>query len=281
MAIECDRYGFFNGIYGLEQSNWANYWRGIIPDGVLAQPDGKPQPTPPMEVYVPTQGMGMSVYVRPGQAMVDNHRVWLTTQKTLSIAKHGSRPRIDMVVLRVTYGNTGKSIVELDVKTGAEATSPEAPTLVTNTGGTYELALARITIGAGTTNIYPADITDMRYVYKLGNDSVTTFTTTTSNNKTTATVNCVNDIEYRCATALHSIIINLPSNPNDTFITGVCFTANASFSGVTFRKGGTNTDVKVIGDSLTMNSKRYNLIIWWDSGFNQYWCASKGVAAYE
>lgn len=270
MAIECDRYGFFNGIYGLEQSNWANYWRGIIPDGVLAQPDGKNQPTPPMEVYVPTQGMGMSVYVRPGQAMVDNHRVWLTTQKTLSIAKHGSLPRIDLVVLRVTYGNTGESIVELDVKTGAEATNPSVPTPVTNTGGTYELALARIAVSASATTILPANITDMRYVYKLGNDSVTTFSETS--------VTCVNDIEYRNASAIGSLIVNLPANPNDTFITGVCFTTNASFSGVTFRKGGTNTNVKIIGDTLSMKSKRYNLIIWWDSGFNQYWCASKGVA---
>ena len=34
--IDCDRYGFFNGILGIEQSNWANFWRGIIPDGIIA-----------------------------------------------------------------------------------------------------------------------------------------------------------------------------------------------------------------------------------------------------
>ena len=265
MAIECDRYGFFNGIYGLEQTNWASYWRGIIPDGVLAQQGNE------MQVYVPNTGMGMQVYVDTGQAMVDNHRVWLTTKKTVAIAGHGLLPRIDLVVIRVTYGNSGESLAELDVKTGTEATNPSAPDPIKNTGGTYELPLARIYVSESAETILPSNVTDMRYVYKIGNDSVTTFTDNS--------VTCVNDIEYRNQDELGSLTINLPGNPNDTYITGVCFTTNGSFSGVTFRKGGNSyTDMRIIGDALTMKNKRYNVVIWWDSGFGQYWCASKGVA---
>lgn len=264
MAIACDRFGFFNGIYGLEQSNWANYWRGIIPDGVVAQFDNE------LEVSVPAQGMGMQVYVKKGQAIVDNHRIWITSQKTLPIAEHGLLPRKDLIVIRVTYGNSGESTAVLDVKTGVEATDPVAPDPVKNTGGTYELPLAVITVTETATTILPANITDMRYVYKLGNDSVTTFTL--------PEVTCGNDIEYRNSEPIDSLTVNLPSNPNDTFITGVCFTTTENFSGVTFRKGGTAyTTMKIIGDTLTMKNKRYNLIIWWDSGFGEYWCVSKGV----
>ncbi len=265
MAVECDRYGFFNGIYGLEQSNWANYWRGIIPDGVLAQFDEE------MAVTVPSQGMGMQVYVRKGQAIVDNHRVWITSNKVVPIANHGLLPRKDLVVLRVTYGNSGESKVVVDVKTGTEASNPVAPNVAKNTGGTYELPLAEVAVSNTATTILPADITDRRYVYKLGNDSVTTFTGTE--------VTCGNDIEYRNKYAINSLTINLPSNPNDTFITGVCFSSGGSFTGVTFRKGGSAyTSMKIVGDVLTMKNKRYNLVIWWDSGFDQYWCVSKGVA---
>lgn len=264
MAIECDRYGFFNGILGLEQSNWANYWRGIIPDGVISQQGNE------MQVYVPTQGMGMMIYVDTGQAMVDNHRVWVTTRKLLPLAESGALDRIDLVVLRVTYGNSGESLVEIDVKTGTEASTPYAPEVIKNTGGTYEMPLAAIRIAAGATTILPANVTDRRYVYKLGNDTITPFSGTS--------VTCNNDIEYRNNNSINNLTINLPNDPNDTYITGINFTASGNFSGVTFRKGvNAYSSIKIIGDPLTLKSRRYNLVIWWDSGFGQYWCASKAV----
>ena len=264
MAIECDRYGFFNGIYGLEQANWANYWHGIIPDGVIAQQKNE------MNVYKDEADAGMVVRVNTGEAMVDNHRIWITVPKQVQLADSGSLNRYDLIVARVTYGNSGESIAELDAKTGTEANAPIAPVPVKNTGGTYEIPLAKIYVKAGIRRIYTSDITDMRYVYKLGNDSVTTFTT--------EEVTCGNDIEYRNEAAIGSLTINLPGNPNDTFITGVCFTTNASFAGVTFRKGGNAySGMRIIGDALSSKNKRYNLVIWWDSGFGQYWCASKGV----
>ena len=108
MAL-CDRYGFFNGIYGIEQVNWANYWRGIIPDGIL---------------HGYGSGMWVSAYqgttvqVGTGQAMVDNHRVWITTSKYIDLETGDNGAHIDRIVLRVTYGNTGESTVEVVAKKG-------------------------------------------------------------------------------------------------------------------------------------------------------------------
>lgn len=274
MATECDRYGFFNGIYGLEQSNWANYWRGIIPDGVIALQGDQ------MEVYAVTGGEGMYVRVKSGQAMVDNHRIWLNTEKKIEVAESDlSHNRYDLVVIRVTYGNDKVSIAELDVKTGEAAANPVAPTPVKVTGGTYELPLAIIQVDKNVHTIVPNKVRDVRYVYKIGNDSVTTFT----NNSIT----CTNDIEYRRTNPIgqnssEGLIINLPATPNDTYITGVCFSSGANFSGVTFRKGGTGFTPKLVGDALSIKNKRYNLVIWWDSGHGssgQYWCLGKAVDA--
>lgn len=264
MSVACDRYGFFNGVYGLEQSNWANYWRGIIPDGVLAQQDDE------LKVTTSTS-LRMGIRVKRGQAMVDNHRVWVSTEKELEIAQASSaNGRIDMVVVRVTYGNDGESIAELDVKTGVVAANPVAPTPTKVTGGTYEIPLALINVAKNKTIISASDITDIRYVYKLGNDSVTEFTTNS--------VTCTNDIEYRNSSAINSLTINLPGTPNDTYITGVCFTTSSSFSGVSFTKGGSGYNgMKIVGDALSIKNKRYNLVIWWDSGYGHYWCISKAV----
>ena len=92
-------------------------------------------------------------------------------------------------------------------------------------------------------------------------------------------MSCSNDIEYRNANAIDSLEITLPENPNNTFITGVNFTSSASFTGVTFKKGAETYTPKCIGDILTLISRRYNLVIWWDSGYDQYLCVSKAVSA--
>ena len=252
---ECDRYGFFNGILGLEQANWANYWRGIIPDGVIS---GQGQE---MEVYA--QSDGMKVHVRTGSAIIDNHRAWVTKEKEVLLAPATGSARNDLVVLRVTYGNSGESKIELTAKTGDTS-------LVTVTGGVYEVPLAKVYVSANAVTITAGNVTDMRYVYKLGNDSVTTFSGTS--------LSCKNDIEYRASTtALSSLQITLPQNPNDTFITGVCFTSASSFGGITFRKGSTGITPKLVGDSTSLPNKRYNMVIWWDSGCQQYWSAVKAI----
>ena len=251
---ECDRYGFFNGILGIEQSNWAQYWKGVLPDGVVAGIGNE------MEVYA--QSDGMKVHVRTGEAMVAGHRAWVNQEKEIDIAANTSgSTRTDGIMLRVTYGNTGESKIEVIAKTGA--TSPTQ-----TIGNIYEMLMATVTVPNGAVTIPAGNVTDRRYVFKLSMETVNGFSGTS--------VTPLNDREYRNNTAIGSLTINLPGNPHPSFITGVCFKSNASFSGVTFRKGGSAySTMKVIGDVLTLKSKKYNMVIWWDGEY--YWCTSKGA----
>ena len=265
MAIKCDRYGFFNGIYGLEQKNWADYWRYIIPDGVIAGEKNE------MEVVASTTYVS-GVSIKPGSAMVDNHRVWINAQKELQLPAAGSQNRIDLIVLRAVYGNSGESKVELDVITGAAAASPSQPQLTKVTGSKYEIPLARVYRPAGNNNV-AGQITDMRYVFHLpsDDDTVSAF----SGNS----VVCQNDREHRNNSALTSLTVYLPANPCKTFITGVCFSTASSFSGITFRKGtpssSTTINQKTMGDTLNLVNRRYNMVIWWDGV--QYAVAVKSI----
>lgn len=263
-AVICDKFGFFNGLYGIEQSNWANYWRGIVPDGVLGGFGNE------LEVYAMSDGM--RVHVKTGQAMVDNHRAWVTSEKELTIdTADSTNPRLDLVVLRVVYANAKESKVYVDVKTGTPAAAPVLPSLTQVTGETYEIPLAQVLVEAGVVTIASGTITDLRYVYKMPSDSVTTFSSVHLSPK--------NDIEYRAAgsSPLASLEITLPANPNDTFITGVCFTSSSTFSGITFLKGSAAITPKVVGDALNLSGKRYNMVIWWDSGCSEYWAAVKAA----
>ena len=263
MAINCDRFGFFNGIYGLEQANWANYWRGIIPDGIIAGIKNE------VEV-VPSNTYVSGVSIKTGEAMVDNHRVWINAQKELQLpAASTDNNRIDLVVLRAVYGNSGASKVEIDCITSSVAASPVRPTMTKVTGNKYEIPLAAIYRPRSDNAITTDRISDLRYVFCLpGDESLVAPFSGTS-------VTVKNDREHRNNTAIANLTINLPANPLPTFITGVCFKTGASFSGVTFRKGSSAHNPKVTGDTLTMLNKKYNLVIWWDGEF--YNVASKAV----
>lgn len=253
--IRCDRYGFFNGIYGIEQSNWANFWRGIIPDGIVAGQDDE------LEVYTASAGEGMQVRVKTGQALVDNHRAWVTSEKVLTIsAADSTNPRIDLIVLRATYGNRGQSRITIATKEGTPAASPEAPELTQTTGGTYEVVLAQIAVSAGTTNILPENITDLRFIYHLSGVAATSF----SGNALTVQ----NDWEYRCSdTSLSSLAITLPDNPSDIWQCSVVFSSGSSFSGISFLRNGTTYTPKLQGVSTNLVSQRYNLLIFWDGAY--------------
>lgn len=266
MAQQCDKYGFFNGVMGIEQSNWANYWRGLIADGIIARQGDE------MEVYVPVAGEGMQIRIKTGQAMVDNHRAWLTTEKILPLENADTtNPRIDLVVLRAVYGNEGESVIYVDVKTGTPAASPAVPDLTQVSGETYEIPLAQIAVGKSVTTIIPSNITDLRYVFQLPKDKVSAFTGTT--------VTLKNDYEYRNSSAISSLVVNLPQNPNPTFIAQVNFTSSSSFSAVTVNRGSTKisgtSNLKLKGDALTVPSRRYNITFYWDGSY--YWAACAAV----
>ena len=264
-AVECDKYGFFNGVMGLEQANWANYWYPIFGDAILAAYGNE------MEAYAVTGGEGMYVRVKTGQAIIAGHRVWVNSEKKLAVsASNASNPRKDLIVVRVVYGNTGASKVYLDVKAGTPAASPVAPSLTQNIGTTWEYSLGTVDVPAGTSNILPENVRWHAYVGRFNNNAgmVSTFSSTS--------VTCKRDKEYRCTTALSSLTVNLPNYPHDTFITSVRFPSASSFSGVTIKKGSTTisgtTSLLLKGDSLNLASKTYELVIWWDG--SKYWCAS-------
>lgn len=268
MAINCDRYGFFNGIYGLEQANWANYWRNIIPDGILAGVKDE------MEI-VPSQTYVSGVSIKAGEAMVDNHRVWINVQKELQLPNAStSNNRIDLVVLRAVYGNSGASKVELDCISSLVQASPAVPTMTKVTGSKYEIPLASIYRPRADNAVNVARITDMRYVYHLpaDNDVIEGFSGDS--------VVCKNDREYRNNNPLTSLTVYLPVNPSSTFISSVCFsTSSSSFSGITFRSGtpssSTVINQKTMGDTLNLLNRRYNMMIWWDGV--QYAVAVKSI----
>lgn len=265
-AVVCDRFGFFNGIYGIEQSNWANYWRGIVPDGVLGGFGNE------LEVYAMSDGM--RVHVKTGQAMVDNHRAWVTSEKELTIdTADSTNPRLDLVVLRCVYANSKESKVYVDVKTGTPAATPELPSLTQVTGETYEIPLAQVLVGAGVVTIASGTITDLRYVFHLPADSADSFSGTTLTVK--------NDHEYRNPTAIGSLTVILPEDPHETFMCSVCFASSSAFTSVTVMRGTGTTisgtsNLKLKGDALTLPSRRYNIVFYWDGSY--YWAASAAVA---
>ena len=276
MAQTCNKFGFFNGIYGLEQSNWAYYWKNVIPDGVLVGVRN--------EMEVVNHGTDKAkIVVSTGEAFVDNHRAWITTAMTFTLPnKPTANDRWDAVVLRAVYGNSGESRIEVDIIVGAEAVNPSYPTLTKVTGSKYEIPLAYIYRRKTSLGIEISDIQDARYLFHIpGDDAVTEGFTGNS-------VTLKNDKEFRNNTPVSSLTVYLPKNPLPTFISGFNFTTTDGFTGVTWRRGAPvkhdaiwnyeNVDmsknlVNVLGDVMTMKNKRYNVIVWWDG--NQFMAASK------
>lgn len=292
MGQICDKYGFFNGIYGIEQANWADYWKGVIPDGVVAGSGMEVSGHKEMEVYY---SGGMAVNVAPGEAMVDNHKAWIMTRKHLTFDDADAEdPRIDSVILRVIYGNDGESVIELDVKKGKSAQNPVPPTLTQVTGTEYEYSLADIYIRANTGNILSGDITDKRYVFSMAAGAITPFKEETLYDDDQRVykeciLNVLDGREYRATnTITNEIIINLPTTPVSTFMCELDFTTGRDsveetvdgekittefeFNAITFKRN--NADYRIRCSNLLITTgARYNLLIWWDGVY--YWADCK------
>ena len=291
-----DKYGFFNGIFGIEQANWAEYWKGVIPDGVVANSGALVNGHHELEVYY---AGGMQVYVAPGEVMVDNHKAWLDVRRTLLIAESDSTDdRIDTVVVRVIYGNEGESVVELDVKTGTASQTPTAPSLTQQTGNIYEYALANILVNAGTGSIDSTRITDQRYVFSMSSGSITPFTEEEYHDENERVarrcqLTVLDGREYRASDIIYNNIeVILPSNPNSTFMCEIVYTTGTksvtetvlgtevvtefSYNGIVFKRNGSTYDVKCSNMIVTAGA-RYNILIWWDGMF--FWADCKAVVA--
>lgn len=248
--------GFFNNIWPLNQTNWASYFAPSVSDGVMLGIGN--------EMEVTANGSGMQVYVKTGECRVRSHRGYLGSQATLAIdTANSTNPRWDLVVARVTYGTT--STMELAVKTGTPAaSSPSVPAPTQTAGSVWEIPLAQVYVAAGAHSIASTDVRDRRFVYRAQMDSATAFSSTS--------VTLKNQRIFRNSSAVSSLTINVPAYVNDTFIAEVDFTSGSSFSGVVFKQAGSTITPKLGGDALTMVSKRYNIIVWWDGSY--WWAAA-------
>lgn len=129
---------------------FAKYFSTFIGNGVF------PNPSTGLQVIA---GDNMTVVVKPGNGWIDGYFLHSDSDHVLQLdIADGVLKRIDRVVMRLNHLTRQ---IEIDVKKGAFATNPVAPTLQRDTDA-YELALADISINNGVTQITQAAITDMR-----------------------------------------------------------------------------------------------------------------------
>ena len=130
--------------------DWAWYFSTFIGNGVF------PKPTDGLQVVADSD---MNVLVKDGFGYINGYafRNPADYQITITTAD-GSLPRIDRIVLR---WDLSSRLMEIALVTGTPSASPSAPAL-TRTADRYELALADISVAAGTTTITQSMITDRR-----------------------------------------------------------------------------------------------------------------------
>lgn len=147
------RSGFFNSINGDRKydARWfAEYFASFIGNGVF------PNPSTNLQVIESTN---MQTVVKSGKGWINGYYV---TNDSDYILQHdiadGVLKRIDRIVMRLNYLTRE---IEIVVKKGTFASIPVAPTLQRDSDA-FELALADVFIGNGTTQITQANITDQR-----------------------------------------------------------------------------------------------------------------------
>lgn len=146
-------YGFFNSSDGdrtYSADQMSEYFNGLVSNGVYESVGGA------LQVLA---GSDMTVNVQSGRAIIDCK--WVNNDNALSIAitaAHSILNRWTAVVARLDRTNR---LISITTKDGTPASSPVKPAM-TNDNNITELCLAYIYVGAGTSSISQADITDMR-----------------------------------------------------------------------------------------------------------------------
>ena len=109
-----------------------------------------------------TAGAGMAVQVNTGRAMLQGVVVDSDAAETVTLdAADATNDRIDLIVVRVDFAN-GTSQSGFYAVTGTPATAPAAPAVTQVAGSVWEIALAKVYVHAGATDISAADVTDIR-----------------------------------------------------------------------------------------------------------------------
>lgn len=150
------KYGFFNSVNGDRKYNAddiSNYFLKLISNGVFA--------TPADAMQVQTLSDGMKVKVTPGWGFInckwiENQSDYILTLDAADVVLN----RVDRIVLRLDSDSEHRSM-GIYIKKGNNASSAIAPSLTRNST-TWELSLARIFIGAGTSVISQSNIRDER-----------------------------------------------------------------------------------------------------------------------
>lgn len=148
-----EKSSFFNSVshdrkYSAE--DWAAYFASFIRNGVFGQPSNS------LQVIA---NSGMNITIKAGSGFINGYYYRNTTDmiKTLAVAD-GVYNRIDRVVLRWSLINRN---ITIQVLQGSVTQVPAVPALTRN-AEIYELALADIYIGAGSTSVQQSRITDKR-----------------------------------------------------------------------------------------------------------------------
>lgn len=147
------RSGFFNDVNDdrvYDAADFADYFASFIGNGVF------PNPSTGLQVF---ENGNMTTVVKAGKGWINGYYVHNDSD---FIFQHdiadGLLKRIDRIVLQ--YSTADRNI-DIILKKGAFASTPVAPAVIRD-ADFYELVLADVAIGAGTTQITQGNITDQR-----------------------------------------------------------------------------------------------------------------------
>ena len=152
-----EKYGFFDSVEGDEreysEADFARFGRVLAIDGVRGSEDA---------LAVSGYASGLAVKVNEGYAMVRGRYYALENDgsgtKVLNLTAATNNPRIDRIVLRLTFSERK---IALGVLQGAEQEQPTPPTLQRD-ADVYMLSLAQVRVGVGVTEIVDGNIVDER-----------------------------------------------------------------------------------------------------------------------
>lgn len=134
----------------VKAEDWAWYFSTFIGNGVF------PNPTDGLQVLADT---AMNVLVNDGYGFINGYAFRNQTDYQITIpTADGALQRIDRIVLR---WDLSSRLMEIALLAGTPSANPSAPAL-TRSADRYELALADISVAAGTTTITQSMITDRR-----------------------------------------------------------------------------------------------------------------------
>ena len=152
-----EKYGFFDSLIDdvreYAEIDFARFGRILAIDGVRGGADA---------LKVTAYAAGLAVEVAEGMAMVQGRFYALEDDgsgaRVLGLTAAQNNPRIDRIVLRLTYG---ERTIKVGILQGTEAAQPTPPALQRDTD-VYMLSLAQVYVGVGAASVVEGNVTDER-----------------------------------------------------------------------------------------------------------------------